>query len=82
MLLSNSSVALRDLAYFTVGATTQGLLYGDGGTVRPPNTSKETGIQDNGRATCQPILAGTRLSSLLRESVEGHDGKGCVVGHS
>ena len=51
MLLSNSSVDLRDLAYLCWGEGA-GTSYGGGGTERPPNTNKETGIPRDGRTTC------------------------------
>ena len=50
-----------------------------GGTVRPPNINKETGIPRDGRTTCM-----TRDSEgyFCPESVEGCDGRGCEEGHS
>lgn len=39
----------------------------------PPNANKETGIPRDGRTT---------YDSLVKEGVEGCDGRGCEVEHS
>ena len=49
--LHNSSVDLRDLAYLCWGEGA-GTSYRGGGTMRPPNANKETGIPRDGRTTC------------------------------